>query len=39
MKASALSDALRVLVAARRPVLIWGGPGAGELTEILYHRE
>src|SRR5271157_5364050 len=27
MKASAISDALRVLVAARRPVFIWGAPG------------
>jgi len=30
MKASAISDALHVLVAARRPVFIWGGPGVGK---------
>lgn len=30
MKASAVSDALRVLVAARQPVFVWGGPGVGK---------
>lgn len=30
MKASAISEALRVLVAARQPVFIWGGPGIGK---------
>jgi len=30
MKASAISDALRVLVTARQPVFIWGGPGQGK---------
>ena len=30
MKASAVSDALRVLVAARQPAFIWGGPGVGK---------
>jgi len=30
MKASAISDALRVLVAARQPVFVWGGPGVGK---------
>ncbi len=30
MKASAVSDALRVLVVARRPVFIWGGPSVGK---------
>ena len=30
MKASAISSALRTLVAARQPVFIWGGPGIGK---------
>jgi len=30
MKASAISEALRVLVAVRQPVFIWGGPGLGK---------
>ncbi len=30
MKASVISAALRVLVAARQPVFIWGGPGSGK---------
>src|SRR5260370_10118650 len=30
MKASAISNALRTLVAARQPVFIWGGPGIGK---------
>lgn len=30
MKASVVSHALRVLVAARQPVFIWGGPGIGK---------
>ncbi len=30
MKASGISGALRVLVAARQPVFIWGGPGIGK---------
>jgi len=30
MRASAVSDALRVLVGARQPVFIWGGPGVGK---------
>jgi hypothetical protein len=30
MKASAISTALRTLVAARQPVFIWGGPGIGK---------
>ena len=30
MKASAISDALRVLVVARQPVFVWGGPGVGK---------
>jgi len=30
MKASAVSDALRVLVKSRQPVFIWGGPGVGK---------
>src|SRR5271157_4659908 len=34
MKASAISDALRVLVAARRPVFIWGGPGVGKSSVV-----
>ena len=34
MKASAVSDALRVLVAARRPVFIWGGPGVGKSSVV-----
>jgi len=34
MKASSLSNALRVLVAARRPVFIWGGPGVGKSSVV-----
>ena len=34
MKASSLSDALRVLVAARRPAFIWGGPGVGKSSVV-----
>ena len=34
MKASSISDALRVLVAARRPVFIWGGPGVGKSSVV-----
>ena len=30
MKASAVSNALRCLVAARQPVFVWGGPGIGK---------
>src|SRR5262249_11413548 len=30
MKASAISVALRTLVAAKQPVFIWGGPGIGK---------
>jgi hypothetical protein len=30
MKASAISSALRTLVAARQPVFLWGGPGIGK---------
>ena len=30
MKASAISSALRTLVAARQPVFIWGSPGVGK---------
>ena len=30
MKASAISAALRVLVAAQQPVFVWGGPGIGK---------
>ena len=30
MKPSAISEALRVLVAARQPVFIWSSPGAGK---------
>ena len=30
MKASAISRALRTLVASRQPVFIWGGPGIGK---------
>ena len=30
MKASAISAALHVLVAARQPVFVWGGPGIGK---------
>jgi hypothetical protein len=30
MKASAVLNALRVLVGARQPVFIWGGPGVGK---------
>ncbi len=30
MKASAVSSALRCLVAARQPVFLWGGPGVGK---------
>lgn len=30
MKASSICSALRTLVAARQPVLIWGGPGIGK---------
>jgi MoxR-like ATPase len=30
MKASAISNALRTLVAARQPVFLWGGPGIGK---------
>ena len=30
MKASAISNALLTLVAARQPVFIWGGPGIGK---------
>lgn len=30
MNASAISDALRALVAGRQPVFIWGGPGVGK---------
>src|SRR5713101_651883 len=30
MKASAVTSALRTLVAARQPVFIWGGPGIGK---------
>ena len=30
MKASAISRALRTLVAARQPVFVWGGPGIGK---------
>ena len=30
MKASSVLDALRVLVAARRPVFVWGSPGVGK---------
>ncbi len=34
MKATSKSDALRVLVAARRPVYIWGGPGVGKSSVV-----
>ena len=35
MKASAVSDALRVLVVgARQPVFIWGGPGVGKSSVV-----
>jgi MoxR-like ATPase len=30
MKASAISETLAVLVAARQPVFVWGGPGIGK---------
>jgi MoxR-like ATPase len=30
MKASSVSNALRVLVKARQPVFVWGGPGIGK---------
>jgi hypothetical protein len=30
MKASAISSALRTLVAAKQPVFLWGGPGIGK---------
>ena len=30
MKASTIIDALRILVAARQPVFVWGGPGIGK---------
>ena len=30
MKASAVLNALRVLIGARQPVFIWGGPGVGK---------
>jgi len=30
MKSSAISSALRTLVAARQPVFVWGGPGIGK---------
>src|SRR5947209_9495527 len=35
MKASLISTALRVLVKARQPVFIWGGPGIGK-SAIVY---
>jgi hypothetical protein len=34
MKASSIFDALRVLVAARQPVFVWGGPGIGKSAVI-----
>ena len=34
MKASSVFDALRVLVAARQPVFVWGGPGIGKSAVI-----
>src|SRR5208337_1876086 len=39
MKASAVSEALRVLVAARRPVFIWGGPGVGKSSVVMQLAE
>jgi hypothetical protein len=36
MKASAISSALRTLVAARQPVFLWGGPGIGK--SAIVHR-
>jgi hypothetical protein len=35
MKASAISSALRTLVAARQPVFIWGGPGIGKSAVVM----
>src|SRR5258708_3237741 len=34
MKASSIFDALRILVAARQPVFVWGGPGIGKSAVI-----
>ena len=34
MKASSVLDALRVLVAARRPVFVWGSPGVGKSSVV-----
>jgi hypothetical protein len=34
MKASAISNALRVLVSARQPAFLWGGPGIGKSAVI-----
>ena len=34
MKSSAISNALRVLVNARQPVFLWGGPGIGKSAVI-----
>lgn len=34
MKASAVANALRTLIAARQPVFVWGGPGIGKSSVI-----
>ena len=34
MKSSAISNALRVLVSARQPAFLWGGPGIGKSAVI-----
>ena len=34
MKASAVANALRILVEARQPVFVWGGPGIGKSAVI-----
>ena len=39
MKASAISSALRTLVAARQPVFIWGGPGIGKSAVVRQFAE
>ena len=38
MKASCVFDALRVLVAARQPVFVWGGPGIGKSAVVRHPK-